>query len=224
MAYQGSALQIAFGLLVVEVILCVLIILPLPLTFRKRVLLTIDQLTSNQTVTIILRTFFGILFLFFCDSLRSVESAEGKIEQHNDHGHFHSTHSDLNSRKFRSQRNSYLFGSILFLFLMIYRLKEMMKELHKLEEKSGVVLSQQKNASSEYDRVSTERDKFKTEYEAANNKATELEARVSKLTKSEAAIRTQAENQQKQFDRILEENDQLHKAANAKTTQSKKDE
>lgn len=81
---------------------------------------------------------------------------------------------------------------------MIYRLKEMMMALIAIERKGKAVVDQASNSKREYDRLSDERDKFKTEAESATKKVKALEDEAVKLRSSEKAIKQQADNQQKE--------------------------
>lgn len=42
--------QAVFLVLLIEIFICTVVVLPLPLHFRKSILETIDKLTKNQTV------------------------------------------------------------------------------------------------------------------------------------------------------------------------------
>lgn len=218
--------QLVFLFLLAEVFVCIVVVLPLPLKFRKSILQSIDSLTSHKNISIILKVIFLLLLLLFVDCIRSSIKVEDKLE-HLEEEHGRSRHStshceDLN-RLFRNQRNayeniihiiylfnficlfhhvyhnfSYLTGFALFLFLMIYRLKEMMMSLISLERKGHAVVSQASNSQKEYTRLSEERDKFKSEAESARKLAKTLEDEAVKLRSSEKAIKQQADNQQKE--------------------------
>ena len=81
---------------------------------------------------------------------------------------------------------------------MIYRLKEMMMEIIKIENRGAALISQGDQSQKEYRRVTDEKDRYKAEAESANQKLQTLEEEATKLRASEKAIKQQAENQAKE--------------------------
>lgn len=101
--------QAVFAILLVEIFICTIVILPLPLKIRKSVLEVIDKLTKHQTVSTILRVVFLLLVFLFIDAVRSGYNIEAKLEHHDDpHGHHVPivNSCESHSRMFRAQRNS----------------------------------------------------------------------------------------------------------------------
>ena len=108
------------------------------------------------------------------------------------------TYSLLTSLLYSDLITRYLTGFALFLFLMIYRLKEMMMSLITIENRGAALLSQGDQSQKEYKRVSEEKDKFKAEAESAKLKMKTLEEEATKLRNSEKALKSQADNQGKE--------------------------
>jgi hypothetical protein len=102
--------QLVFGFLLIEVFVCIVVVLPLPLKFRKSILSSIDSLTKHQQVSIVLKVVFLLLLLLFIDCIRSSIKVEGKLDHSEDHGHVrgHAGHCEELSRLFRNQRNAYV--------------------------------------------------------------------------------------------------------------------
>jgi len=212
--------QLVFGLLCGEMFICVLLCLPLPLRFRRNILEGLAKLWAKPTVNIIVKTVAVLLLLLFVDSVRSIYDLQAKVDKHLETDKGHASSCDLYLRMFRAQRNSYIVGFSLFLFLLLWRFKEMILELQTIEKKSSAVVSQAVNSQKEYDRLTEEKEKLAKDLAKANETVTEYKSKVA----SSDAIKKQAENQQKEYMRLLEENDELHRASNAKSKVVKKDE
>jgi len=205
-------------LLLIEMIICLIVVLPVPLSFRTAVLSALAKFWNHPTINIVLKTVFGLLALLFLDALRSINSVNHEISLHHDGHGPHST-CELKLRLFREQRNSYMVGFALFLFLMIYRFKETLVEHQAFEKKSKAVISQSDNAQKEYKRLTEECDDVKKSLYQANSTIADLKKQVASVE----AIKKQAENTQKEYMRLLDENDALHKTKNAKKPGEKKD-
>lgn len=102
--------QLVFFFLLVEVFVCIVVVLPLPLKFRRTVLQSLDSLTSHRNVSIVLKVIFVLILLLFVDCIRSSLKVEAKLDHIEDeHGRSRGGHNhceDLN-RLFRNQRNAY---------------------------------------------------------------------------------------------------------------------
>lgn len=101
--------QAVFGILLVEIFICTVVILPLPLSYRKYILQGIDKLTKHQTVSTLLKVVFILLAFLFIDCVRSAYKEEDFPHNAPQSGHSHGSHSEYLSRLFRAQRNAYAF-------------------------------------------------------------------------------------------------------------------
>ncbi|KAG4305335.1 hypothetical protein PORY_001505 [Pneumocystis oryctolagi] len=126
--------SLVFGLLVVQMVLFSLLTMPLPKRLRRRLF----NFISTSSIIAKIRycskiTFIFILVLFF-DSVNRVfrvadnakPSAGGSLRE--------VYRSDLQARKFYSQRNMYLCGSTLFLSLIIDRVYSLTLQVFKYED------------------------------------------------------------------------------------------
>ncbi len=98
--------QAVFVLLLLEMFICMIVILPLPLSYRKAILEAIDKLTKHQTVSTILKVVLVILVFLFVDSVRASTKVEEVLHTHEGDPH-HPHFSEGYSRMFRNQRNAY---------------------------------------------------------------------------------------------------------------------
>ncbi len=57
------------------------------------------------------------LISYFIDSIREIVKYKPALDPNKPHGHVHGTHSDAVIREFRAQRNFYITGFALFLWL-----------------------------------------------------------------------------------------------------------
>jgi len=205
-------------LLLIQMAVCLFVVLPLPLKIRTSVLSALAKFWNQPTINIVIKTLFAVLVLLFLDALRTINNLQ------HDLGHKHAT-ADLHSncenklRLFREQRNSYMVGFSLFLFLMIYRFKESLLEQQAIEKKGKAVISQSDNAQKEYKRLLTESDEAKAALAKANTTIADLKKQLGSME----ALKKQAENAQKEYMRLLDENDALHNTKNAKKSGQKKD-
>ena len=75
--------NIAFGILLIEIFVCLLVVLPLPLGVRRSILLGLAKVWNQPTVNIVLKTVFGFICILFVDSLRTIYYF--KEDHHHDH-------------------------------------------------------------------------------------------------------------------------------------------
>jgi len=209
-----------FVLLLFQMALCILLVLPLPFRVRSAILSAIAKAWNNPTFNIVIKTICGLLLVLFFDSLRNINNISTSIEEKRDVAHVHGKpNCEHYLRLFREQRNSYVVGFSLFLFLMLYRFKEMLLEQQVIERKSSAVIKQAENAQKEYSRLSTESGEGKKSLDKANETIADLKKQLLSLE----AIKKQAENTSKEYLRLLEENNELHDKNNAKGRGQKKD-
>jgi len=199
---------------------CVLLVLPLPLRVRGAILSGLAKVWNQRTCNVVIKTLFGLLLLLFFDTLKNINNISTLITERRDDGHHgKSNYCEDYLRLFREQRNSYVVGFSLFLFLMLYRFKEMLLDQQAVERKSSAVIKQAENAQKEYKRLSDEHGEGKKALDKANEKIADLKKQLVSLE----AIKKQAENTSKEYMRLLEENNELHNTKNTKQRGEKKD-
>jgi len=110
---------------------CSLVIIPLPLKWRKMFLQKLSNFWNNfPRARIVTKTCLGIVGLFFVDALRSLYLVTSIVDP------IHPAKPDeLNLRTFAAQRNAFLTGFILFIFFMLSRFETMLADVISLEKR-----------------------------------------------------------------------------------------
>lgn len=135
---------------------------------------------------------------------------------------------------FRAQRNFYIAGFALFLFLVIRRLVTLMTALAQLDIQVEVSLKQAKSASAVAENLMKEGEKgFAGDKKSAGSDNKEIEklrqqlkdkeAELSKAKGSEEALKKQAKNLTEEYDRLTSEHQVLLKKQKKIEGESKKD-
>lgn len=129
--------NLVFGLLVIEMAFFGILSLPFPRNVRRKVLLTASAPFRSEQVQIAIKCIFGFVLVLFIDSVNRVYavSAELHAAPHNPIGAVVNDRSEIQSRRFYSQRNMYLCGFTLFLTLILTRTYSLVAELVHTKDK-----------------------------------------------------------------------------------------
>jgi len=133
----GNFNQWTFVLLVLslEMSLCCFVILPLPLSWRVAVLDALSKLWNQYPrFRIVTKTVMAIIFLLLVDSIRRMYLVHTFTEPENVSLKV-SAAQDLAASLYEAERDGFLCGFTIFLFLMIYRFQQMSQRLESLEVK-----------------------------------------------------------------------------------------
>jgi len=144
----------------------------------------------------------AVLLLLFFDAIREVQKyshVELKVESHL------TANADaiIHMRLFRAQRNLYISGFVLLLFLIISRIVSLLSRCAHLEAAAEAAMKQAEGANKAAQTLMDKNsgvDKVKF--------ATEKEELLKKLRSAEAdrdAMKSQTENLQSEYDRVCEE-------------------
>ncbi|TID24586.1 hypothetical protein CANINC_003058 [Pichia inconspicua] len=141
---------LTFSLLVLEMILFSLISLPLPSKMRRPLLKTLYIPFSSQQFQVVMKCVIVFIGIMFIDSVNRTFKVNNDLNPVNPivdsiaNGTI--SRSEIQSRRFYSQRNMYLCGFTLFLSLvltrtysMVFELLEVKEKIAKLEKDGGAV-------------------------------------------------------------------------------------
>ncbi|XP_065281668.1 B-cell receptor-associated protein 31 isoform X3 [Dermacentor albipictus] len=190
--------------------------------FKSRFLKTLgSQADIYFTVMIV------VLVLFFFDSVREMRKYGAHREEAQSEYHHHGNldvEMQQSMKMFRAQRNFYIAGFALFLWLVIRRLVTLisaqavllavneasMKQAQSATEAAQNLLKLQAHDAAKSDNAKQNEGNSKTETMERDIKElkTELEKarkEVTHLTKDRDALKMQAENLSKEYDRLCEE-------------------
>jgi len=135
--------SLVFLLLVVEIVIFIGLIIPLPFTLKRKLFTFISESPIVAKLQYGLKITFIFILILFIDSVNRVYRVQIELSSHSkDQGGvgrraaaLGSERMEVQARKFYSQRNMYLCGFTLFLSLILNRTYIMILEILRLEEK-----------------------------------------------------------------------------------------
>ncbi|KAG1701374.1 B-cell receptor-associated protein 31 [Nymphon striatum] len=186
--------------------------------FKSRFLRSIEAQSSIYFYGIL-----GLLVLAFLDSIREMQkySGENGPEEH--------THLDaqmqLHMKLFRAQRNFYIAGFTLFLFLVIKRMVSLISLQASLHACNEASMKQAQNATSTAQRLMDERENIKkpqkenegnvelekkeTELKLLQEETSRLKNELKSVQADRNSMKSQAESVTNEYDRLMTENQKL---------------
>jgi len=150
--------SVVFFILVFEMAICLILVLPLPLSIRKsmwKYFATSSLIQKSKTFTIFMAFVLAALFI---DAYRESRQYSEGAHAHIDTNIPGSAQPYLQhqSKYFRAQRNMYISGFTLFLGLILYRFIFVLADLYKIQENAEIIHKQAKNQQDEYKRITDE--------------------------------------------------------------------
>lgn len=132
---------------------------------------------------------------------------------------------------FRAQRNFYIAGFALFLFLVIRRLVTLMTALAQLDIQAEVAMKQAKSASEACQNLMKDDKSGGDKSKGGENKELtklkellkETETKLSKALANEEAVKKQAKNLTEEYDRLTSEHQKVLKQQKKVESENKKD-
>jgi len=172
------------------------------------------MISMNQQAHLYFYGFLIILILLFIDSIREMNRYSiGKV-QDSEHGHL-DAELQHSMKLFRAQRNFYVAGFALFLYLVIRRLVQLINDYARVIADQKASLSQAQSATQALNSYLADGDKKESENDDELSKLKkELQTTKEEAKKKESqlyAIRSQCDNLTKEYDRLSEENAKLQK-------------
>jgi B-cell receptor-associated protein 31 len=167
---------------------------------------------SNLYFTVII----GILVLFFIDSLREMMRYSTLRHAEIEHAHL-DAEMQHSMKMFRAQRNFYIAGFALFLWLVIRRLVTLISFQANLMASNEATLKQAQNAAAAASQALGDlRSEGSNSSNAVKEVKDELQAKTKELVKAlkdRDAMKTQAENLAKQYDELCTEHARCTRAS-----------
>jgi len=211
--------SLVFGLMVSEMFIFVLLILPLPMKWRKSIFIFLSKSPLIAQLQYGLKITFIFVFILFVDSLNRMWRVQEEAS-HQDGHHVHDvrTETNLQARKFYSQRNMYLTGFTLFLSLILNRTYVLIIDQLRAEEQLEVLKKQAANQSKEYTRL--------------NGSESDLQKKLAELTKDLEneklksrdfeTLKKQAQGSHDEYMRLADKHNELERKASGQIGDSKK--
>ncbi|KAI2638490.1 B-cell receptor-associated protein 31-like-domain-containing protein [Xylaria nigripes] len=200
--------SLVFMLLVAEMSLFMLLVIPMPFAFKRRMFTFLSENPVIAKIQYGLKITFIFILILFLDSVNRVYRVQAELALATDSskgvaavmGH---ERMEVQARKFYSQRNMYLCGFTLFLSLILNRTYLMILDMLRLEEK----LKQYQGA----DKKSKESEKL-----AEAGKPGEIAALKKEIEKRDRDIETlkkQAEGLSREYSNLCEKYGETQVAA-----------
>lgn len=156
---------------------------------------------SNTYFTIII----GILVLFFVDSVREMMRYSSLRHHEIEHSHL-DAEMQQSMKMFRAQRNFYIAGFALFLWLVIRRLVTLISFQANLMASNEATLKQAQNASAAarkaMEDLTSDGSNISNAVKELKEKLESQSKELSKANKDRDAMKTQSENLAKQYDEL----------------------
>lgn len=152
-------------------------------------------------------------------------------QQKGGHGYHLDAEMQAHMRLFRAQRNFYIAGFSLFLWIVLQRLMSLISRLAIAEAASEAALAQAKSASAaaqqfidqEAKEKESSNDEAQQKMTNVANEIKELKEEKRRLEAERDAALKQAEGVKREYDRMLDEHAELQKEVKAGGSESKKD-
>lgn len=200
------------GVMYVELAATILLLIPVispsrwHQIFKSRFLRSIGNMSH-----IYFKMFLLLLTLFFLDAIREMRkySAELSDEGRGDHGHHLDAEMQAHMRLFRAQRNFYISGFSLFLWVVLQRLATLISRLAVSLADGEAAMKQAKSASDaaaqllKQEKVEQEEDQQKEAN--VSNEIKELKEEKKRLEAERDAALKQASAVSREYDRLMDE-------------------
>jgi len=160
----------------------------------------------------------AILVLFFLDAIREMQKYSSEEQHSKTVGMSHlDTQMQMHMRLFRAQRNFYIAGFALFLFLVIKKLVSLISANAGLQAAKEAAMKQAESASRAAESLMTSAGDTTTD----TNDVNELKEALEKARKEADAakkdvnsMKSQSESLAKEYDRLMAEKDKLERKVN----------
>ncbi|KAF9098669.1 hypothetical protein BGX29_007497 [Mortierella sp. GBA35] len=199
-------------------IVFILLILPLPQSWRRGTLKFLSQSPLMGQVQHVMKIVFVFVFVLFVDSLNRVAKVV-EISESSHHHHDHGSESNVAARRFYAQRNMYLTGFTLFLSLILNRSFFMILDLLQSEEKIETIRNEASQQSKDYERVLESETKLKKEVKELS----EIVAGHASAKRDLENLKKQAKQQQDEYIRLADANTEMERKLKGVESESKKD-
>ncbi|KAK8400963.1 hypothetical protein O3P69_002627 [Scylla paramamosain] len=204
------------GVMYIELAATVLLLIPFisptrwHQIFKSRFLRSIGNMSH-----IYFKMFLLLLVLFFIDAIREMRKYGGELAEQSrgDHGHHLDAEMQAHMRLFRAQRNFYISGFSLFLWVVLQRLATLISRLAVTMADSEAAMKQAKSASDaaaqllKQEKVEQEEDQQKEAN--VSNEIKELKEDKKRLEAERDAALKQASAVSREYDRLMEEHADL---------------
>ncbi|KAK4296879.1 hypothetical protein Pmani_030659 [Petrolisthes manimaculis] len=182
--------------------------------FKSRFLRSIGNMSH-----IYFKMFLLLLVLFFMDAIREMRKYSNELsdQSRGDHGHHLDAEMQAHMRLFRAQRNFYISGFSLFLWVVLQRLTTLISRLAVSQAEGAAAIKQAKSASAAAAQLMKQGEEGQEEHQQqeanVSNEIKELKEDNHRLEAERDAALKQAKAVSREYDRLLEEHAGLQEKA-----------
>ncbi|KAK9363977.1 B-cell receptor-associated protein 31-like-domain-containing protein [Lipomyces starkeyi] len=169
---------LVFVLLMVEMVSFFFLVTPLPFNLRRRLFHFISTSDIIARTQYTLKIVFVFILILFIDSVNRVYRVQQDVIASNASGTVFTTGTDrteIQARKFYSQRNMYLCGFTLFLSLILNRTYVLVVDLLASEDKLAAMKASAASTAADSSVISSKNEEIATLKAELKNKDTDLE-------------------------------------------------
>ncbi|ORZ02667.1 B-cell receptor-associated protein 31-like-domain-containing protein [Syncephalastrum racemosum] len=195
---------LTFVLLILEMFVFGILVLPLPMHWRRAML---KSFKSNPVVAKAMhavRIIFAFIFVLFIDTVNRLQRIEEE-KQEGQEGYDFAREASLKATRFYAHRNLYLCGFTLFLSLILERTTSLVTDMLEREAQLVDLKKDSANATKSTDRLAQIESEYKQEIELLQHQIKELKAMSGDMD----SLKKRAEQQAEEYNRILKERDAL---------------
>eukprot|EP01111_Echinosteliopsis_oligospora_P002895 TRINITY_DN1463_c0_g1_i2.p1 TRINITY_DN1463_c0_g1~~TRINITY_DN1463_c0_g1_i2.p1 ORF type:complete len:199 (-),score=50.81 TRINITY_DN1463_c0_g1_i2:157-753(-) len=151
-----SVWQINVALLLSEMLVCSTVVLPMPGRWRKKILNKLSHFWNRYPrVRIVIKTLIGFVALALVDCLRTLYLMTQVSDPLNP-----AKPDDVKIKLYGAQRDAFITGFILFLFLMLHRFERLVSNVAKLEKQYSEETTQQQDIKKEIEVLKQDKEKL----------------------------------------------------------------
>ncbi|KAK7208215.1 putative BAP31 domain protein [Myxozyma melibiosi] len=183
--------SLVFVLLITEMIAFFVLVTPLPFNLRRRMFAFISQSNIIEKTSYTLKIVFAFILILFIDSVNRVYRVQTDVSGSSDVSKLLSQGSDrseIQARKFYSQRNMYLCGFTLFLSLILNRTYVLVVDLLSAQDKIALLTRDSHEGTTAVAEVS-----------AKDAEIAELKKQLGSKTTDLETLKKQAEGLNKEY-------------------------
>jgi len=194
------------GILYAEIFLCTLMLLPFVSAYRwNRIFKAKIFAVIEPKAKLFFQFTLGILAVIFADSFRDIRKYSQPVSEIDHLRNNPTSEAVMYMKLFRSQRNCYIAGFSLFLFMVLGRLVVLLSRQAKLEAEAEATKKQAESASAQAKRLLDEASNEDKKAASAVEELSKAKEELRKANTDMSAMKKQSESLAKEYDRLSSE-------------------
>jgi len=206
---------LVFVLLITEMTMFMLLIIPLPFTWRRKLFTFVSESPVIAKLQYGMKICFIFILILFVDSVHRVYRVQLELAAASEsHSQSRTTiigseRMEVQARKFYSQRNMYLCGFTLFLSLILNRTYVMILDVLRLEERVQALQGSSKTGGKESEKLANagaagEVGRLREEVQKKEKTIEELRVQLEKKSTDMETLKKQVDGVSREYDALAE--------------------